>query len=172
MIGQGTTFDRLFADLTDRMGIPHLTDTSPSQRRRVTWAEGEITPEPTAFRRDGEKTIARHAHAHTATVYGDSSADVAQMLRELHGHLDQLVGPPQGSTEPGHDGYKLGKIGALKGGDGTSAQVSRTVEVTLYAPVASQIRPTATVRAIALAVAAPAPDGSEEEGVAWSSPAP
>lgn len=145
MISLGTPFDCLFAELSSRMRVPVTADTSPSNRPRVVVEEMSASGEEIRYRRGGEKTIARHAYVYAATCYAASPLEVSMMVEQIHGHVDEIAGPPQGCNVPGHDGYKIGKIGPVQGGDGTAAQYARTVEITLYRPVASQIRAMAMI---------------------------
>ncbi len=97
-------------------------------------------------------------------MYGASSSEVTLRSEQLEGHLDELVGPPQGCETPGHDGYKIGRIGPAKGGDGTAAGYSRTVQVTLYRRVSSQIRPPITIQHVTVTATAPAGGGATNPG--------
>jgi hypothetical protein len=166
VIANGTPFDKLFADLSDRMGVLHTTDTDPSQRDRVIWERaGALTPEPIRYTRAGVKLIGRLGHPWTARVYGASDLEVSQRVAQLLGWIDELVGPPQGCETEGHDGYKFapGEI-APQGGDGKAAGRGCDVAVTLYQPVASQIRPPATITRINVAATALAGGGASDPG--------
>ncbi len=162
----GTPFDALFETLTIRMGVLHTTETSPTQRDRVAWSRsGALGSEPIRWGRKGLKIIKRRAHPWTASVYGASDLEVCARVDQLESWLDELVGPEQGCETAGHDGYKFaaGKI-EPRGGDGVSAGYGCDVAVTLYTPVASQIRPPITITSVTIAATAPAGGGASDPG--------
>ncbi len=166
MIAAGTPFDALFAALSDRMGVLHTVGGSPSQRDRVVWERsGPLGSEPIRYTRPGVKIIKRRVHPWTASVYGASDLEVCQRVDALEGWLNELIGPEQGCETAGHDGYKFaaGKV-EPRGGDGTAAGYGCDVAVTLYAPVASQIRPLATIVRVDIAATAPAAGDATEPG--------
>lgn len=144
-------FAGVFEQLTERMGVPHTYGSSASQRARVEWdRSGAITPEPCPYRVEGQKVLGRLAHPHLAAVFGDSDVEVSARVAQLWGHLDELVGPPQGTGDvPDHHGYVLkpGEVKGIAGGDGTGSGYVCDVAVTLRTLVVSQIRGTADGRA-------------------------
>ncbi len=172
----GTPFDWFFDALTSRMGILHTTEGHASQRDRVIWERsGALEPGNIKYTRPGEKTIGKLGHPWTASVYGASDLEVCARVAELWGHIDEVVGPPQGTGEVAdHHGYTLkpGKV-EPRGGDGVAAGYGCDVAVTLYTPVASQIRPLAAVTSVSVTATAPAGGGASEPGsLTWSSEVP
>ena len=159
MISTPTPFDRLFADLTDRLGVLVTAESSPSMQPRIVFERaGAVEPQPRPYAVAGERTIGRLAHPWIATVYGCNDADVIVRLGELIAAIDDIVGPPQGDASkeelqpeeavaPLARGYalKTGKLPGVVGGDGVSAQAATDLGVTLYTRIRSQVRPLAAV---------------------------
>lgn len=160
MISTPTPFDRLFADLTDRIGVLVTAESSPSMQPRIVFERaGAPEPQTIPYRVAGEHTIGRLAHPWIATVYGSDDSDVTARLHALLEALDDLAGPPQGSADletlqpegfaPMARGYQLkpGKLGGVVGGDGVSAQFATDVGVTLYTRVRKRLRGSAQASA-------------------------
>jgi hypothetical protein len=171
VIANGTPFDRLFADLSDRMGVLHTTDTDPSQRDRVIWEHAGFAREPIGYTIPGTVTIGRHAHKYKVSVYGASELEAAARAAQLEGHLDNIIGPPQGAPPPpglesgwSRHGYKVGESTPIAGGDGTAAGRGCSLTVTLYQPIFSELRASLTVGEVDLTAIASAGQGASADG--------
>ncbi len=172
-LGRGSPFDGVFAALTEAMGVLHTAspDTDPSQKDRCEWKHGGFGGlEPIGYTMPGTVTIGRQAVEYQVSVYGASELEVLARAGELAGHLDNLVGPPQGAAPPPglgegwiRHGYKVGRTSTpAQGADGTSAGYGCTLPVTLYQPVYAELRPTLTVGRVEFTATAEAGADADE----------
>ena len=170
-VARGTPFEALFASLTERMGVLHTSspDDDGSNKDRVEWTlvnfEGNQT---IGYSIPGTVTIGRQALEYDVHIHGASELEVLQRARELAGWLDFFVGPPQGAPPPAGNGYKVGKTSKpVRGSDGLSASWGCVMQVTLYEPVFSEVRPILLVGQVNVTTTAQA-DASTSDGVMTS----
>jgi hypothetical protein len=171
-----TPIDDLLDALEERMGIEHVTsgDTFPSQRSHVAWSRSSgIAPQPLRFGHDGQQTIARHAHAWEAMAYAATDLEVSNLLKQLHGHVDNIKGPRGGTPadgDPGDDDYAPETMGydvaagkAPQGGDGVAAGYAGSLIFTFYESVAAQIYGSKAPTSVTVDAQATDTDGSGAE---------
>lgn len=160
MIAYGTPFDRLWADLSDRLGVLVTPEDSPSQLDRIVFTRsGPPAPRPIPYRVAGERTTGRRAHPYTATCYAATDGEASALAAALEAALDDLLGPKQGGSdletlqpeerEPMGRGYETagGKLAGVVGGDGLAAGYACDLGVTLYTRVRRAIRGSAQASA-------------------------
>ncbi len=168
-------FELLFQQLSGVMRVSHELGPSAGiikgNVHRIVWTDkGPSASEPIGYTIPGTVTISRQPCEYAVEVYGGSPADVLQRCRDLEGWLDNLVGPPRGAPPPAGNGYKIGRPSApLEVGDGTSTGCSVTIDVTLYLPVFSEVRPSLLVgHPSVTATAKGSGDGPTNDGsVVW-----
>lgn len=171
-----TPFDDFFAKLEAALAVPcprePHADAAGSQETRIVWARsGDPRPEQIPYQRAREKVIGRLAHPWMATIYASSDLEVSTLLASLWAKVDSFFGPPRGAPALGNPGdadymperlgyqFAPGSVGVL-GDDAAAASWSCTVQVTLYQPVASEVRRVATVEHVTLSTTAPAGGGA------------
>lgn len=173
-------FELLFQQLSgamSRVGAPVVHELGPvaggvaAQPGRIVWTDkGPGASEPIGYTIPGTVTIGRQPCEYTVDVYGSSPADVLQKCRDIEGWLDNLVGPPKGAPPPAGNGYKIGKASApVAVGDGTSTGCGAAMDVTLYLPIFSEVRPSLLVgHPSVTATASGSADGPTNDGhMSW-----
>ncbi len=168
-------FELLFQQLSGRMGVIHelgpVANGVKGQPGRIVWTDkGPGASEPIGYTIPGTVTISRQPCEYSVEIYGGSPAEVLQTARDLEGWLDNLAGPPRGAPPPAGNGYKVGRPSQpLATGDGEATGCSTSLDVTLYVPVFSEVRPSLTVGHPSVAATAKgSADGPTNDGsVTW-----